>query len=112
MSRGGDGKSGNVRAAEDYFVKFLWVHAGGEPMTIPYLSEAILNFADVRMAAFYIDPNAAGMLSQVITPLLIMAAAALTFLRRQIGAAFSAIAGVFRRHPATDAAEPPVTSTE
>ena len=82
-------------------------------MTIPYLSDAILNFANVRTAAFYIDPNAAGLLSQVITPLLIMAAAALTFLRRQIGAAFSAIAGVFRgRRPAAESAEPPVASAE
>lgn len=81
-------------------------------MTIPYLCDAISNFADVRVAALYIDPNAAGLLSQVITPLLIMAAAALTFLRRQVGAAFSAIAGLFRRRPAAEGAEPPVASAE
>ena len=81
-------------------------------MTIPYLSEAVLNLADVRFAALYIDPNAAGMLSQIITPLLIMAAAALTFLRRQVVAAFAAVAGVFRRRPAPESAEPPVASVE
>lgn len=81
-------------------------------MTIPCLSEAILNLSDVRGAAFYIDPNAAGMLSQIITPLLIMAAAALTFLRRQVGAAFSAVVGVFRRRPAGESAEPPVASAD
>ena len=81
-------------------------------MTIPYLSEAILNLADVRVAAFYIDPNAAGMLSQIITPLLIMAAAALTFLRKQVSAVFSAVLGIFHRRPATENAEPPVASAE
>jgi hypothetical protein len=39
----------------------------------------------------YVDPNAAGLVSQILTPLLIAAAAALTFLRKQIGAAFSAL---------------------
>ena len=45
----------------------------------------------------YIDPNAAGLVSQILTPLLIAAAAALTFLRKQIGAAFSALSRVLRR---------------
>ena len=39
----------------------------------------------------YIDPNAAGLVSQILTPLLIAAAAAATFLRKQIGAAFAAL---------------------
>jgi hypothetical protein len=39
----------------------------------------------------YIDPNAAGLVSQIIAPLLIAAAAGVTFLRKQIGAAFSAL---------------------
>ena len=45
----------------------------------------------------YVDPNAAGLISQIITPLLIAAAAGLTFLRKQIGAAFSALSRRFRR---------------
>ena len=45
----------------------------------------------------YIDPNAAGLISQIVTPLLIAAAAAATFLRKQIGAAFSAVSRRFRR---------------
>ncbi len=45
----------------------------------------------------YVDPNAAGLISQIITPLLIAAAAGLTFLRKQIGAAFSALTRRFRR---------------
>ncbi len=47
----------------------------------------------------YIDPNAAGLVSQIITPLLIAAAAAATFLRKQIGDFFSAISRRFRRRP-------------
>ncbi len=47
----------------------------------------------------YIDPNAAGLFSQIITPLLIAAAAAVTFLRKQIGDVFSALSRRFRRRP-------------
>jgi len=47
----------------------------------------------------YIDPNAAGLVSQIITPLLIAAAAAATFLRKQIGAVFSAFSRRLRRRP-------------
>lgn len=39
----------------------------------------------------YIDPNAAGLISQILTPLLLAGAAAATFLRKQIGAAFSSL---------------------
>ena len=45
----------------------------------------------------YIDPNAAGLISQILTPLLIAGAAAATFLRKQIGAAFSSLTRRFRR---------------
>jgi hypothetical protein len=45
----------------------------------------------------YIDPNAAGLLSQIITPLLIAAAASVTFLRKQIGATFSSLSRRLRR---------------
>ena len=45
----------------------------------------------------YIDPNAAGLISQILTPLLIAAAAAATFLRKQIGAAFSSLSRRLRR---------------
>jgi len=39
----------------------------------------------------YVDPNAAGLISQILTPLLIAAAAGLTFLRRQLAAAFASL---------------------
>ena len=42
----------------------------------------------------YVDPNAAGLVSQILTPLLIFAAAGLTFLRKQVG---SALTGLSRR---------------
>jgi hypothetical protein len=45
----------------------------------------------------YIDPNAAGLLSQIITPLLVAAAAALTFFRRQLANLFAGITRRFRR---------------
>jgi hypothetical protein len=45
----------------------------------------------------YIDPNAAGLASQILTPLVLAAAAAATFLRKQIGAAFGALARRLRR---------------
>lgn len=49
----------------------------------------------------YIDPNAAGLASQILTPLLLAASVAVTFLRKQIGAAFSALTRRVRRR--TDA---------
>jgi hypothetical protein len=45
----------------------------------------------------YIDPNAAGLISQIVTPLLIAAAAAATFLRKQIGSVFTALSRRLRR---------------
>lgn len=45
----------------------------------------------------YIDPNAAGLLSQIITPLLVAAAAGFTFFRKQVGALFSGFSRRLRR---------------
>jgi hypothetical protein len=45
----------------------------------------------------YIDPNAAGLLSQIITPLLVAAAAGLTFFRKQVADLFAGIARRFGR---------------
>ncbi len=45
----------------------------------------------------YGDPNAVGLASQIITPLLIMLSAAAAFLRKQIGAAFGALSRRLRR---------------
>jgi hypothetical protein len=45
----------------------------------------------------YIDPNAAGLLSQIITPLLVAAAAGLTFFRRRLSDLFAGISRRFRR---------------
>jgi hypothetical protein len=45
----------------------------------------------------YIDPNAAGLLSQIVTPLLVAAAAAFTFFRKQVGTLFSGLTRRFRR---------------
>jgi hypothetical protein len=48
----------------------------------------------------YSDPNAIGLASQIITPLLIFASAAVTFLRKQIAAAFSSLTRRLRRRDA------------
>jgi len=49
----------------------------------------------------YIDPNASGIISQILTPLLIVGAAGLTFLRKRIGSAVDGLAQRLRRR--TDA---------
>jgi hypothetical protein len=49
----------------------------------------------------YVDPNAAGLISQILTPLLIAGAAGVTFLRKRIVDAFSGLLQRFRRR--TDA---------
>ena len=46
----------------------------------------------------YIDPNAAGLLSQIITPLLVAAAAGVTFFRKQVASLFAGITRRFRRN--------------
>jgi hypothetical protein len=48
----------------------------------------------------YGDPNAVGLASQIITPLLIMLSAGIAFLRKQIGAAFVAVSRRLRRRDA------------
>jgi hypothetical protein len=45
----------------------------------------------------YTDPNTVGLLSQILTPLLITAGACLTFLRKSIVDAFAAVSRRFRR---------------
>jgi len=45
----------------------------------------------------YIDPNASGLISQVLTPVLIVGAASITFLRKRVVSAFSGLAQHFRR---------------
>jgi hypothetical protein len=45
----------------------------------------------------YIDPNATSLLTQVLTPVIIIAAAGMTFLRKQAGSAFGWLAGRIKR---------------
>jgi hypothetical protein len=45
----------------------------------------------------YTDPNTVGLLSQILTPLLITAGACLTFLRKGIGDALAGLRRRFRR---------------
>lgn len=45
----------------------------------------------------YIDPNTAGIISQILTPLLITAGVFVTFLRKRIVALFSGIVRLLRR---------------
>jgi hypothetical protein len=45
----------------------------------------------------YIDPNAAGLVSQILAPLLVAAAAGFTFFRKQVGAACTGLSRRLRR---------------
>ncbi len=45
----------------------------------------------------YTDPNTVGLISQILTPLLITAGACLTFLRKSVGAALSGLSRRLRR---------------
>jgi hypothetical protein len=52
----------------------------------------------ITMPAYgYTDPNTVGLLSQILTPLLITAGACVTFLRKSIVDAFAALSRRFRR---------------
>lgn len=58
---------------------------------------ALLLLSLTTPAYAYTDPNAVGLASQIITPLLIMLSAALAFLRKQIAAGFTALTRRLRR---------------
>ena len=57
------------------------------PMLFVFCALCVVAFAVPAHA--YIDPNAAGLVSQILTPLFIAGAAAATFLRKQIGDVFA-----------------------
>ena len=50
-----------------------------------------------RPAYGYVDPNATNLLTQVLTPLLVVAAAGVTFLRKQARSAIGWLADRIRR---------------
>lgn len=49
-----------------------------------------------KRAHAYIDPSAQGLLAQALTPILIIAATCVTFLRKQVSAAFRWMVGRIR----------------
>jgi hypothetical protein len=64
---------------------------------LPSFVICFLGFTLIASPAYayaYADPNTVGMLSQILTPLLIIVGASVTFLRQRIAALF---AGVTRR---------------
>jgi len=48
-------------------------------------------------AKAYVDPNATGLISQMLTPLLIMGAAGITFFRKRAAATLSGLVRLLRR---------------
>jgi hypothetical protein len=50
-----------------------------------------------KAAHAYVDPNAQGLLVQMLTPLLIIATAGATFLRKQVGSTFHWLKGRLRK---------------
>ena len=62
------------------------------------LSVCVLCVIIIATPAYaYIDPNAAGLVSQIITPLLVAAAAGLTFFRKRITEVISSVSRRLRR---------------
>lgn len=64
---------------------------------IPFMVWVLCLISIATPAYGYIDPNAAGLASQILTPLLVVAAAGVAFLRKQIGPAFGALAPRLQR---------------
>ena len=65
---------------------------------LPALLVCFLFVGAIASPAYaYIDPNAAGLASQIITPLLVVAAASLTFFRQGIAEVFSVVSRRLRR---------------
>lgn len=68
-------------------------------MPLPSVPMTLCSWDNLLCAPLYayIDPNTAGIISQILTPLLITAGVFLTFLRKRIVALFSGIARLLRR---------------
>ena len=68
-------------------------------MPLPSASVTVWTWHNLLRAPVYayIDPNTAGIISQILTPLLITAGMCVTFLRKRIVALFSGIARLLRR---------------
>ena len=45
----------------------------------------------------YIDPNASGLISQILTPLLVLGATSIVFLKKRVRSVFSGLARRLRR---------------
>lgn len=61
---------------------------------VPFVFLGIVYFLVPAIPAYgYVDPNATGLITQIMTPLLVVAATGLTFLRKQVGSAFRRIFG-------------------
>jgi amino acid permease len=58
----------------------------------------VLLFLCIATPAYaYIDPNAAGLISQILTPVIVAVGAGLTFFRKQLGALYSTVVRRLRR---------------
>jgi len=69
------------------------------PAALAVCALCVLLLVTIATPAYaYTDPNAVGLASQIITPLLIMLSAAAAFLRKQIAAGFSALTRRLRRN--------------
>lgn len=61
---------------------------------MPYAILGVIYLLVPAIPAYgYVDPNATGLLAQIMTPVLVVAATGLTFLRKQVGSAFRRIFG-------------------
>jgi hypothetical protein len=63
----------------------------------PAFWAVLVGMSAVAPAYGYIDPNASGFLSQLLTPLLMIAATGVTFFRKQVGSAFRWLGNRFTR---------------
>lgn len=65
---------------------------------LPAMLVCFLFVVAIASPAFaYIDPNAAGLVSQIVTPLLVVAAAGLTFFRKRVAEVFCGVSRRLRR---------------
>jgi len=65
---------------------------------LPTFVVCFLGFVLITTPAYaYADPNTVGLLSQVLTPILVIVGASVTFLRQRIAALFSVLTRRLRR---------------
>jgi len=88
----------NAKIIGEYWLRVYWEDLMNSGSVLRAFMVCFPGFVLITSPAYaYADPNTVGLLSQVLTPLLIIVGASVTFLRQRIASLFSLMTRRFRR---------------